>query len=89
MAYSIILTKSAIKELDDLTAKQRGKIIEHLKEIEADPRVHGSQKLKGRTEYKLRVGDYRIVYGINDAERMVTVFLIDDRKHVYKKLKRN
>jgi mRNA interferase RelE/StbE len=55
MAYSIILTKSAIKELDDLPARQRGKIIEHLKEIEADPRVQGSQKLKGRTEYKLRL----------------------------------
>jgi hypothetical protein len=39
--------------LNDLPAKQRAKIIEHLKEIEADPRVHGSQKLKGRTEYKL------------------------------------
>lgn len=88
MAYSITLTKSAIKDLADLPAMQHDKIIEHLRQIEADPRVHGAQKLKGRSEYKLRVGDYRIVYGIDDAEKNVTVFLIDDRKHVYKKLKR-
>lgn len=88
MAYSIILTKSAIKELADLPPKQHDKVIERLRQIEADPRIHGSQKLKGRPEYKVRVGDYRIVYGIDDSEKKVTVFLIDDRKHVYKKLRR-
>jgi len=76
MAYSIVLTKSAIKDLADLPARQHDKIIEHLRQIEADPRAHGAQKLKGRSEYKWRVGDYRIVYGIEDSEKVVTVFLM-------------
>jgi mRNA interferase RelE/StbE len=88
MAHNVLLTKSAIKELDKLPERQRKRIVDHLIEIGANPRGRGAQKLKGRPEYKMRVGNFRIVYGIDDDHSEVTVYLIDDRKDIYKRLDR-
>ena len=70
MPYRIVLTKSAIKELDDLPLKTHDQVVGHLRELEENPRVFGSEKLTAINAYKLRV-----VMG-------------DDRKQVYKKLRR-
>jgi len=67
---------------------QHDAIVKHLKQLENNPRVFGAEKLKGRDEYKLRVGSYRIIYDINDANKEITIYIIDDRKQVYKRLKR-
>ncbi len=88
MPYEIILKKSAVKELENLLIKQHDRIIEHLKQLQENPRIFGAEKLKGREEYKLRVGSYRIVYDIDDKNQQVTVYLIEDRKQVYKRLRR-
>ena len=88
MPYEIILKKSAVKELENLPIKQHDRIIEHLKQLQENPRIFGAEKLKGREEYKLRVGSYRIVYDIDDKNQQVTVYLIEDRKQVYKRLRR-
>lgn len=88
MRYELVLTKSAVKELENLSAKQHDRIVKHLQQLSENPRIFGSEKLKGRDEYKLRVGNYRIVYEINDSNHEVTVYLIEDRKQVYKRLRR-
>lgn len=88
MAYSVNLSKSAIRELDALAENVRTKVIEQLKKLAVDPRSPGTQKLQGRPEYKVRVGSFRIVFGIDDPNQTVTVYLIDDRKQVYRRLKR-
>jgi mRNA interferase RelE/StbE len=88
MAYRIELTKSAVKELERLPVKTHDKVIEHLVQLEQNPRLFGSEKLTGIDAYKLRVGNYRVVYEIDDATEVVRVVTVDDRKQVYKRLRR-
>ena len=58
-------------------------IIDALKALAANPRPHGYKKLKGRSGYRIRVADYRIIYNIND--NILTVFVLDigHRKDIY------
>ena len=62
MPYRIVLTKSAIKELGSLPNKIHDQVVVHLRELEENPRIFGSEKLTAINAYKLRVGNYRIVY---------------------------
>lgn len=86
--YSLLLTKSASKELGNLNPKQETAVIKRLELIKVSPRLAGSKKLQGRDKYKLRVGDLRIIYGIDDKIKEVIVYMIDYRKRVYKRLRR-
>jgi len=88
MPYKIVLVKSAVKELENLLPKTHDKVIEHLRQIEANPRVFGAEKLTAREAYKLRVGNYRIIYEIDDSKREVKILMVEDRRQVYKRLKR-
>ena len=88
MPYKIVLVKSAVKELDALPPKTHAKVIEHLRQIEANPRVFGAEKLTAREAYKLRVGHYRIIYEIDDLQQEVKVIMVEDRRQVYKRLRR-
>ena len=88
MPYRIALTKSAAKELSALPARTHDKIVEHLRQLEHDPRIFGSEKLTGIEAYKLRVGNYRIVYEIDDSSEEVRVVMVQDRKQVYQRLRR-
>ena len=88
MTYRIVLAKSAAKELDALPTKIHDSIIEHLRQLEENPRIFGAEKLTAINAYKLRVGNHRIVYEISDAEKEVKVVMVEDRKQVYKRLRR-
>ena len=88
MCYRIVLTKSAIKELGGLPPKAHDQVVEHLRQLEENPRVFGSEKLTAINAYKLRVGNYRVVYEINEAEKEIRVVMVDDRKQVYQRLRR-
>lgn len=88
MTYKVVLVKSAVKELEKLPAKTHDKIVEHLRHLEENPRLFGAEKLTAREEYKLRVGNFRVIYSIEDSTREVKVFMIEDRKQVYKRIKR-
>jgi mRNA-degrading endonuclease RelE of RelBE toxin-antitoxin system len=58
VAYRIELTKSAVKELEELPEKFHDKIVEHLVQLEQNPRQFGAEKLTGFDAYKLRVGSF-------------------------------
>jgi mRNA interferase RelE/StbE len=88
MPYKISLTRSAIKELESLPAKIHDKVIAHLRQLEENPRMPGAEKLTAFPEYKLRVGNHRIIFEIDDALREIKVLMIEDRRQVYKRLKR-
>ena len=88
MSYRIVLTKSAVKELDGLPLKIHDKIVDHLRQLEENPRLFGAEKLTSINAYKLRVGNHRIVYEINDAGQEVRVVMVEDRKQVYKRIRR-
>ncbi len=88
MAYTVSLVRSAKKELQRLPAPYHDRIVRQLQQLGHDPRPSGAEKLQGRGEYKFRAGRLRIVYGIDDSRKEITVYLIEDRKAVYRRLKR-
>ena len=83
MSYRIAFAKQAAKELDRLSDKVHVKVIERLVQLEQNPRIFGAEKLSSINAYKLRAGDLRIVYEIDDSSKTVTVLIVDDRKQVY------
>ena len=88
MAYTVSLVRSARKELERLPAPHHDRVVKQLQQLRHDPRPFGAEKLQGRSEYKFRVGSFRIVYGIDDARKEITVYLIEDRKDAYRRVKR-
>ena len=83
-SYRVALTSSAEKELHGLPKKVIARMIPRLEHLESVPRPPGCKKLKGGdNEWRIRVGDYRIVYVIDDAARTVDVTRIAHRRDVY------
>lgn len=85
MRYSVSIRKQALKELEDLPLKQTRKISAAIDSLAEDPRPAGCKKLKGEQEYiwRIRVGDYRVLYKIDDEIKVIEVGKIGDRKNVY------
>lgn len=84
MKYEVRILRSAEKEMDKLPTAVHTRISQRLLSLEDNPRPRGARKLSGREEYRLRVGDYRVLYTINDRECMVTVFAVGHRREVYR-----
>ena len=83
-SYTILLTKKAQKQIDKLTNNIADPIIEAIASLENEPRPNGSIKLKGRESYRIRVGNYRVIYEIQDEELIVDVIALGHRKDIYK-----
>jgi mRNA interferase RelE/StbE len=85
--YRLLIKASAAKELRAIPNKRdRQRIVKRILGLETDPRPPGSQKLSGRERYRIRQGQYRIVYGIETDELVVYVVKIGRRKDVYRAL---
>jgi mRNA interferase RelE/StbE len=82
--YSITLTRTAQKQLDLLPEKEFAKIIDSLRLLAINPRPSGCTKLKGRDGYRIRCGNYRIIYDIYDGILVVEVIAIGHRKDIYR-----
>ena len=83
--YKIIFDEEAIKFLDKLQKTISKRIFKKIQETKEDPHRY-FEKLTNRKEYKLRVGDYRVIADINDSEITIYVILIGHRKNIYKKI---
>jgi len=82
--YTIILKRKAEKELLRLHCDDVIKIREAINSLAENPRPHGCKKLSGSlNEYRVRVGDYRILYSINDTIITIFIFKIAHRKEAY------
>jgi mRNA interferase RelE/StbE len=85
--YRVLIKKSATKEIEAIAGKKdRARIAARISALAEDPRPPGVEKLSGTTEkYRIRQGDYRIVYEIHDDVLLVYVVRVADRKDVYRK----
>jgi mRNA interferase RelE/StbE len=85
--YSVIFTDEALKEIASIDRRaDRARIVDRAHKLATDPRPPGSKKLKGPLErYRLRQGDYRILYEIRDEVLVVTVVQVGNRKDVYRR----
>ncbi|MGH7587751.1 MAG: type II toxin-antitoxin system RelE family toxin [Gemmatimonadota bacterium] len=84
--YSVFLKASAAEELENVArVEDRRRILEKIEGLADDPRPAGSIKLAGRDDRRrIRQGDYRIVYSVDDPPRTVTVVKIGHRKNLYR-----
>jgi mRNA interferase RelE/StbE len=84
MPYQILLSRSAEKFLKELPRNIYLKISHDIEKLTDNPRPHGCKKLKGnREEWRIRIGDYRIIYNIDDDIVTIEVVRIGHRKDVY------
>jgi mRNA interferase RelE/StbE len=84
MAYTVTLKRSAEKELDGLPAGIRTKIVNILLSLKENPFPRNSKKLHGREGFRVRLGEYRILYTIDQNEKKVDVVSVAHRKDVYR-----
>lgn len=83
--YAIEYTTSAAKELAKLDRNVIKPIAAAIKKLAEEPRPHGSTKLAGSDRLRIRVGDYRVLYVIDDAVVTVTVVKVGHRRDVYER----
>lgn len=83
-AYEILLSKAARKQLDNLPVFITNKIIEDIAALAGTPRPTGCKKLKGqKNAWRIRIGDYRVIYEIEDKLLRILVVAIGHRKDIY------
>ena len=83
-AYAIIILPSAEKQIKKLPLIINEKVINAIERLPINPRLHGYKKLKGINAYRIRVGNYRVIYEINDDRLVVIVIAAGNRKDIYK-----
>jgi len=85
MPFSILLAPPAERQLKALNQSVQKRIVKRLRTLRRNPRPQGVKKLTGDDNlYRIREGDYRIIYSIQDKELIVLTVKIDDRKEVYR-----
>lgn len=85
MSYTIRISRSAERDLRKLSRPVQVRIFASLEDLRDDPRPRGVVKMKGQHEgYRLRVGQYRIVYEVQDDVLLIVVVRVRDRRDVYR-----
>lgn len=83
-SYRVELKKSVLKDLAAIPAKELRKILAAIRSLADNPRPSQAKKLSGREQYRLRQGDYRILYAIQDDALIVFVVAVGHRREIYR-----
>lgn len=83
-SYSLEIKRSAARELEQVPLKDRRRIVTRIQALAHDPRPPGAEKLSGQERYRIRQGDYRILYEIENQILRVMVVKIGHRRDVYR-----
>lgn len=87
--YRIEVTPRARKDLKALPTRERQQVAEQIDALKTDPRPAGCKKLKGREDfYRIRVGNHRVVYQIEDEVLYILIVRVGDRKDIYEIIRR-
>ena len=75
-SYSVTFARSARKELQALDPDTADRLLEAIEELAVQPRPPGCKKLRGGGNlWRIRVGDYRVIYGIDDSQKVVDIWV--------------
>jgi len=89
MVYRIEVTPRAGRDLKALPLRERQRVADQIDAMKDNPRPQGCRKLMGRGDfYRIRVGDYRVVYQIEDEVLLILIVRIGDRKEIYEIIRR-
>jgi mRNA interferase RelE/StbE len=84
MAHSIKIEQKVLKRLAEFDVPLRRRIMQAIGKLVSNPRPSGCKKLKGMEAWRIRVGDYRVIYEIHDDVLIVLVVRVAHRRDVYK-----
>ncbi len=84
--YTLQFTPAALRDYKKLSENEIPKINKAIESLAVNPRPTGYKKLKGRDAYRIRIGDYRIIYEIHNQILTIILFRIRHRKDVYREL---
>lgn len=82
--YVVRVAKAADRKIDLLDGSVRPRVIRAIQALRSDPRPAGCKKMAGSELWRIRVGDYRIVYSIEDAQLIVLVVRVGHRREIYR-----
>ena len=82
--YKVMIRKSAADELGRIPNKDLRLIVERIQALGEEPRPRGSEKLSARERYRIRQGDYRVIYAVDDDLRTVEIVKIGHRGEIYR-----
>ena len=83
-SYRLLIKPSAVKELEAVPREHRRRLATRMRELAAQPRPPGAEKLSGHDLYRVRQGNYRILYEIIDHDLTVLVIKVGHRREVYR-----
>jgi mRNA interferase RelE/StbE len=83
-SFKLEVKRSAAKEIADLPRADCQRIVAKIRLLTSDPRPYGCEKLSAAEKYRIRQGDYRILYEIDDSTKSVIVVKVGNRKEVYR-----
>jgi mRNA interferase RelE/StbE len=86
MGFSIEITRSALKDLKKIDKTQQRKIRQKIDELSLNPTPHGCKQLKGSAFnlFRIRIGDYRVIYSVENQKLLVLIIKIGHRKDIYR-----
>jgi mRNA interferase RelE/StbE len=82
--YKVEIKKSAVKEIEHLPRRDLQAVLDKIASLAVNPRPHDCKKLSAQEKYRVRCGDYRILYSIEDDILTVYVVKVGHRKDVYR-----
>jgi len=82
--YRLVIENRAAKEVDALQEEMLERVVKAISFLKQNPRPHGVKKLFMDDGWRIRVGDYRILYTIDDKQKVVTVYRVKHRKEAYR-----
>jgi mRNA interferase RelE/StbE len=86
MSYTVVISKSVQKQIDNLQNDVIDRVLEKIQNLALEPRPDGVVKLKGSdSEYRIRAGDYRVRYEVDDENQLVQILQCKHRRDVYRK----
>ena len=83
MNYAVSILRRAQKELGQLSSPSFERVCDAIRLLAGNPRPPGCRKLVGRDGWRIRVGDYRVIYQIDDSARTVLVLHVGHRRDIY------
>jgi mRNA interferase RelE/StbE len=84
MSYEIIIPKTVQRQINKLPINERNTILKSLVNLQENTRPTNSLKMKNSSGYRLRVGEYRVLYDINDQAQLITLRRIGHRRDIYR-----
>ena len=83
-SYKLLIKPSAAKELEAVPKKDRQRIVTKIRNLSVEPRPPGCERLSGHDLYRVRQGNYRIHYTVQDADLVVVIVTLGHRREVYR-----